>query len=193
MRVHGKEKIKRRLDISLKPKYRDYLPEIKEDFNNICGYCGKSIKVTKNTFEIDHFVPISFAPELKNEYSNLVYSCYTCNRKKSKTWPTNNKLVFHNDKEGFVDPATDEYDLHLERLADGTIQPITEVGEYMCNEVFKFKLRPIKEIWICEQIVVKQEELQRKIENMTPEEYCQYIKLDMQLKALMNLLFSKKE
>lgn len=193
MRVHGKDKISRRKNVLSKAKYGDYLLELQEDFHFICGYCGKSIKVTKNTFEIDHFVPKSLAPELENEYSDLVYACFTCNRKKSNKWPTKDKLVHHNDIVGFVDPATDEYDLHLERLANGEIKPISEVGKYMCNDVFKFKLRPIKEIWICEQIITKQEELQSKIEKMTPEERYEYIELDIQLKSLMNILFSRKE
>lgn len=84
MRVHGEIKIARREAVDNKTDYQDYRDELKEDFGHICGYCGKSEKVTKNTFEIDHFVPKFFAPERKNGYKNLVYSCFTCNRKKSK-------------------------------------------------------------------------------------------------------------
>lgn len=37
--------------------------------------------MTKNAFEIDHFVPQRIAPERENDYSNPVYACYECNRK----------------------------------------------------------------------------------------------------------------
>lgn len=193
MRIHGEVKINRRKDVARKNQYRDYLIDLQKDFCYICGYCGKSIKVTKNTFEIDHFIPKSFAPELEHEYTNLVYSCFTCNRKKSKKWPTADKNIHHDNKVGFIDPATDEYDLHLERLLDGSIRPLTEVGEYMCNKVFKFNLRPIKEIWLCEEIVSRQEQLESKISQMTPKESYEYIEINMQLKSLMQNLFSKKE
>lgn len=193
MRIHGEVQIRRRRDIKIKSKYGEYLEDLKDDFHSICGYCGKSIKVTKNTFEIDHLVPKSFAPDLENEYSNLVYSCFTCNRKKSKKWPTEDKDLHHNDKVGFADPASEEYDLHLARLSDGNIQPLTEVGKYMCNKVFKFNLRPIREIWMCEQIISRQEKLEGKISKMTFEESQEYIEINQQLKALMQELFSKKE
>ncbi len=193
MRIHGKVNIVRRKNIIQKTNYQDYLPELQEDFHYICGYCGKSIKVTKHAFEPDHFIPKSFAPDLENEYCNLVYSCFTCNRKKSKKWPTEDKAVHHNDKVGFVDPASKEYDLHLERMNDGEIHPLTPVGQYMCNKVFKFGLRPIKEIWLCEEIISRQEKLEGKISEMTPDESKEYIEINKQLKELMQLLFSKKE
>lgn len=44
--------------------------------------------MTKNAIEIDHFVPQRIAPERENDYSNLVYACYECNRKKSGKWPS---------------------------------------------------------------------------------------------------------
>ena len=81
MRVHINNIIVRRQNVVSKSDYKDYRQELREDFCCICGYCGKSEKITKNAFEIDHFMPKSVAPELEKEYSNLVYSCYTCNRK----------------------------------------------------------------------------------------------------------------
>ena len=66
--------------------YHMYLPELREDFHYMCGYCGKTEKITKNAFEIDHFIPRKYAEDRKNDYNNLVYSCYVCNRKKSSKW-----------------------------------------------------------------------------------------------------------
>ena len=34
-------------------------------------------------------------------------------------------------EEGFVDPCTEEYDKHLERLTDGSIAGTTPLGKYM--------------------------------------------------------------
>ncbi len=74
-RVHGNKKLRRRQGIQKKDRYQDYMPELKEDFQEVCGYCGKSVKVTKNQFEPYHFVPKIKAPERECDYYNLVYSC----------------------------------------------------------------------------------------------------------------------
>ena len=193
MRVHGNIVVFRRKNVVSKSDYKDYLQELKEDFRGICGYCGKSEQVTKNAFEIDHFTPRAIAPELEKKYSNLVYCCYTCNRKKSSKWPTNDKNICNDGKKGFVDPASTEYDKHLIRLEDGTIEGVTELGKYMCNSVFKFQMRPMKEIWICTKIYEKQKKLEEKISQMTLEDGKEYIKLNKELKELTSLLFTKKE
>jgi uncharacterized protein (TIGR02646 family) len=192
MRVHGKVIIKRRNNIEYKSDYTKYLPELKEDFHCICGYCGKSKRVARKGFEIDHFIPKSFDKSLTNEYGNLVYSCYLCNRKKSSNWPTNDKNIHHNESVGFVDPATDEYDLHIERKEDGNINPITKVGEYMC-ETFQFSQRPIKESWKCERIFELQEELENKLSELTLEECKKYIEINIEVKKMTDYLFENRE
>lgn len=57
MRIHGDKVIKRRSGLEQRSDYHEYLPELREDFKCMCGYCGKTERVTKNAFEIDHFVP----------------------------------------------------------------------------------------------------------------------------------------
>jgi len=55
-------------------------------YNYKCGYCGNSIDSINSTlFEIDHYIcESSFeSKELAGEISNLVLSCYDCNRAKS--------------------------------------------------------------------------------------------------------------
>ena len=93
MRVHGDKVIKRRPQIKRKSNYHDYLPDLQEDFYHMCGYCGKTEDVTRNAFEIDHFVPQKYDESRKNDYNNLVYSCYVCNRKKASNWPSKNAGV----------------------------------------------------------------------------------------------------
>lgn len=73
--------IRRRTAIDKRTNYRKYLPELREDFQYICGYCGKPESITKNAFEIDHFVPRKYDKSRANDYTNLVYSCCVCNRK----------------------------------------------------------------------------------------------------------------
>ena len=119
MRIHGDKVIKRRLGLEERSDYHEYLPELREDFQHICGYCGKTERVTKNAFEIDHFVPKKYAKSRENDYSNLVYSCYVCNRKKASKWPSEDAEVQFIEEKGFVDPATDEYDKHMERKQTG--------------------------------------------------------------------------
>jgi uncharacterized protein (TIGR02646 family) len=193
MRVHGNVTITRRNNTESKTDYHDYLNDISDDFGHICGYCGKREVITTKGFEIDHFVPKSIDPERETDYSNLVYSCFTCNRKKSKKWPTQDKNTTHNGLVGFIDPASQEYDLHLHREKDGMIEGLTEIGKYMCLQVFKFSVRPIKELWVCSEILAKQEIIESKISNLSLEDKEDYINLNIQLKELRQCLFSKRE
>lgn len=157
-RIHGDKKIIRRINIKKKTKYRDYLNELKADFQDICGYCGKPTSVTKNTFEIDHFVPQKIDKDRVNDYTNLVYSCFQCNRKKSRKWPTGDANIPNDGKVGFVDPASQEFDKHLERLPNGKIIGKTEVGNYMIK-AFAFDKRPMCELWKLTLLLNKRDKL----------------------------------
>ena len=145
-RVHGDKKIVRRPNIDKKANYKEYLKDLRIDFQDICGYCGKPTRVTKQGFEIDHFVPKRIDKDRINDYTNLVYSCFQCNRKKAKKWPTEDANLPNDGKVGFVDPAGSKYDDHLERLPNGNIISKTEVGSYMIK-AFSFDKRPMSEIW----------------------------------------------
>lgn len=193
MRVHGDKEIKRRTNIEKRNNYRDYKCELSEDFYHMCGYCGKLESVTTNGFEPAHFVPFRIAPERECDYSNLVNSCYTCNHKKLGKWPTEDKNIPNNGNTGFVDPTSEEFDKHLSRRDDGTIIGISDVGKYMCNDVFKFNIRPIREIWLCSQIILKKEIMQKKLEKLSESEKSEYIRLDIQLEKLNKYLFEKRE
>lgn len=192
MRVHGDKVIRRRSDIEKKSDYRSYLAELREDFGYMCGYCGKTETITRNAFEIDHFVPKKYDKNRVNDYTNLVYSCYVCNRKKSSKWPSKDGNVQFVEEMGFVDPATNDYDKHLERTADGTIHGKTETGKYM-EKVFAFNLRPMREIWQLMQLEKKKKQLRDRINTATPDELHIYIKIDSLLKSLEGTLFQNKE
>ena len=176
MRVHGDKIIKRRSEIKRKSDYHNYLTELREDFQHICGYCGKTESITKNAFEIDHFVPKKYDKNRVNDYTNLVYSCYMCNRKKASKWPSKNGQIQFDGKKGFIDPTTEDYDKHLGRNLDGTIYGKTETGKYM-EEAFAFNLRPMREIWQLMQLDEKKKMLRAKINESTSEE--KHINIEM--------------
>lgn len=192
-RVHGEIKITRKKDVRSGSPYSQYRESLREDFHRICGYCGKSEFVTKNAFEIDHFVPQRIAPERENDYSNLVYACYECNRKKSGKWPSEDEHIQFLDGRGFVDPASDDYDEHLERDASGRIIGKTAAGKYMVEEGFKFGQRPMQEIYKASLLIEKMQQFEEKMKELSEEEARSYIEISVTLRALQNLLFENKE
>ncbi len=193
MRIHQKMQIVRRTDVPQKNDYRDYLPDLAEDFHHICGYCGKTEQVTKNAFEIDHFVPIKTDAARKTDYSNLVYACFQCNRKKSNKWPTNDKAKHNDGIVGFVDPTTEEYDLHVGRASTGEIEHYTPIGKYMCKKAFLFHLRPMSKIWLAMQIIEKKEMLRERFEGLPTEAKSDYVAIDKELDSLYQFFFKKHE
>lgn len=192
MRVHGCLKLTRR-NMTEEMDYRKYEDELREDFCGACGYCGKSELVTKKGFEIDHFVPQDINPTRRNDYSNLVYSCFTCNRKKSNKWPTGDSDMPNDGHKGLVDPTSEEYDLHLKREEDGAIVPLSELGKYMSEKVFLFHKRPTATVWKAMEICRLKDKLVERAEHLSIEEYQEYIAIDQELNALLNYLFKSKE
>ena len=173
--------------------YKKYENELREDFNHICGYCGKSERVTKKGFENDHFVPQDIDPTRCNDYNNLVYSCFTCNRKKSSKWPTQDPNKANDGIRGLVDPATDEFDSHLCRNSTGEIISTSDLGEYMRKKVFLFHKRPTSTVWKSMEICRLKDKLAAKSEHLSKEEYREYISIDGELDELLNYLFESKE
>lgn len=192
MRVHGRYRIERRADLEQRG-YKKYEPELREDFHRICGYCGKSEAVTKKGFEIDHFVPRTLAKGLTDCYGNLVYSCFTCNRKKGAKWPTEDTAIAHNGIVGFCDPATEEYDSHLQRDDNGRIISCSSVGEYMLKKAFCFDKRPTDVVWKAMQIIEMKQDLRSKWGSLSREDKDEYMKIDEELESLLGYIFEKKE
>lgn len=118
-------KPERRSTVPIKSHYRSYKMEIREDFNNRCGYCDDLDRYPTWYFSIDHFVPRNpngwthSIPD--NAYTNLVYACHFCNSSKSNKWPTSNASICHMDWKGFVDPTSNEYTALFYRWTKGEI------------------------------------------------------------------------
>lgn len=189
MRIHGDVRITRRGTVDPENDYKKYREPLAEDFKNICGYCGKHINVSRRGFEIDHFVPITTDATRETDYTNLVFSCFTCNRKKSKKWPTQDKNLCHNGQCGFVDPTTEEYDSHLGRNLNGLIEHYSDVGKYMYN-VFKFELRPTDKVWKTMELIKYKKRLREIKETISLDEY---IEIDKAIDDLLEYLLGKGE
>jgi len=127
-------------------------PDLKEDFHGHCAYCFSLDEYRHTFFEVDHFIPKTFFEPLGNitvtDYRNLVYACKFCNNKKLAIWPSKSETVYHNGKEGFIDPCTDEIENHLYRTDDGGIMWKTELGKWIFNTLnFDERQDVIKVIW----------------------------------------------
>jgi len=184
----------RDLTIPVKSSYRDYIDQLRIDFNSRCGYCDSFDKRRTNDFEIDHFVPKKVFEELKpNDYHNLVYACKSCNRSKSGKWPSNNEKINVVDNTGFIDPCKNDYDLNFSRDDNGEIDWVTDHGKWMYKELSLFNPE--------HSILWKLEKLMRTIQIgiQLSEEKPDNIKIIKGLNALfliqesyLNLLFDAK-
>lgn len=127
----------RRNGVARAARYQDYKPFLREDFNFSCGYCASWDRFCggANFFHVDHFAPKKPFDQLLLEYSNLVYSCPFCNGGKSNKWIGDDPHVSHNGVEGFVDPCSAEFDLHLDRTGDGRFIALSPVGSYMLRHL----------------------------------------------------------
>lgn len=146
-------------------KYGDYKTLLREDFHQRCGYCGDHDFFRDTYYEVDHFVPKDLDPTKEKQYSNLVYSCRTCNNTKRKKWPTNDIDKPNDGKEGFVDPCSPSYSQHFERLSDGSINAKTELGTWMWkNLAFSNPSHRIK--WMLEELRIEL----RKLDSLNIED-----------------------
>ncbi|MDU8456213.1 HNH endonuclease [Pseudomonas syringae group sp. J254-4] len=143
----------RRAAVEQKTRYSLYKLELREDFISKCGYCDTPDYYSggKRGFHIDHFAPKSKFHALKNEYSNLVYCCPTCNIGKSDDWPGESSDTSYIGEVGYVDPCHPDYHNHLARGGDGAILPLTPLGAYI-HKKLKFSLRRRQICWLMERM-----------------------------------------
>jgi len=143
---------KRRNNIKVVSNHRMYRTDLRKDFNNRCGYCNDIDTWRFNRFEIDHFVPQKHLKTISStDYSNLVYSCRSCNNAKRAKWPSGDENIHNDGNIGFIDPCDDDYNKQFDRLDTGRIIYKTNLGEWMYNEMKLYK--PQHEIiWNIEQL-----------------------------------------
>ncbi|TPM30867.1 HNH endonuclease [Mesorhizobium sp. B2-3-4] len=146
--------------------YQSYRADLKRDFQGACGYCGdEDVRVDAVVFHIDHFAPKSRFPDLAVSYHNLVYACRYCNVSKSDHWIGKDAAVHHDGKQGFIDPCSEDYEKHLQRLTSGRIVGKTELGRYI---VGKLKLNLIRHelLWQARRARKLRDEVERLIDEL---------------------------
>ena len=125
------------------------------------------------------------------DYSNLVYSCRSCNNFKRAKWPTKDENLPNNGFVGFIDPCDEMYPIQFCRDLSGAIFPKTQLGKWMWSALNLGN--PIHRIkWTLEQLKVILDELET-LEIESPIELkhvlkinCLYRKLETQLKGKPN-------
>jgi|SRR6185437_7235901 len=132
--------------------HTEHREELIKDFQKRCGYCDDVDTWRFAWFEIDHFVPQKHLKTIKStDYSNLVYSCRSCNNAKRAHWPTGNEHIHNNNYIGFIDPCSAQYNDQFTRSDSGRIIPETAIGEWMYNKL-KFYKPQHEIIWNIEQL-----------------------------------------
>ena len=63
-RVHGDKIIKRRTNYRKENDIQKYTKILKEDFGNMCGYCGKDFNIIKCPYQKDHLIPEDIAKKV---------------------------------------------------------------------------------------------------------------------------------
>jgi hypothetical protein len=134
--------------------YRSFKPHLATDFKNKCGYtdCSDFWFGGMGNFHIDHFVPWKSypgQPNLKTDYSNLVYCCSYVNILKS------------NDETDYIDPCNVDFNQHFSRGIDGTILPNgnSSAANYMFKKLKLYMLR-YRIIWMLDSINDRMEKLE---------------------------------
>lgn len=106
-------------------KYGQYRQVLRADFFHSCAYCtlteaeGGGIR-----FAIDHYEPQNSRPDLVDEYSNLMWSCDTCNLYKSDRTPPEKARA---QGVRFFRPDEDQYLDHFRRVKT-RLEDITRTG-----------------------------------------------------------------
>jgi hypothetical protein len=82
-------------------------------------------------YNVEHFKPSSKFPALEREYSNLLWSCPSCNSAKGGHWPTPHQLE---RGERWLDPTTDNMGEHL-RVNGDQVEPCSPTGAWFIRRL----------------------------------------------------------
>ncbi|WP_437580153.1 HNH endonuclease [Sorangium sp. So ce887] len=106
--------------------YLEYRDQLREDFWFSCAYCSVSeIEARGIAFEVDHYRPQARFGALRDDYSNLFWSCDICNGLKGDLPPDEDY------ERGFRFLKVDEDDptQHLELEETFRVRPLTPIGK----------------------------------------------------------------
>lgn len=113
-------------------EYGEYKKYLRRDFFHSCAYCTMAeFEAHAIRFTIDHYEPQHAREDLINEYSNLMWSCDTCNTRKGERYPPEEARA-----EGFrfFRPDVDIRDEHFER-SDLLLKSKSNVGSFTIDAV----------------------------------------------------------
>jgi len=154
-------------------RYRDTY--LRPDFQYRCAYCltHEFYFLQGDGGEIDHFRPLHAAEHdfsrLKNEYSNLYWTCGQCNTEKGNVWPAEAEYA-----EGyrFLDPCIEDHDDHWETHADGTVTAKTNTGHFTIQfiRLNRKRLIELRRLLSAYQQKVAALELELKRRDLTTEQ-----------------------
>lgn len=116
-----------RTDVGVRSHYSDYREELRYDFFFSCAYCTiMESEAAGFSFQIDHYVPQSVDGAERHTYSNLMWSCDSCNRKKGAIVLPKEAIA---SGFRFFKADTDDFFAHF-RLNGEALEWITPVGEF---------------------------------------------------------------
>lgn len=110
-----------------------------------CGYCGVSERDIGAELTYDHFKPQSAGGG--DDAPNIVYSCHACNERKGDYW--SDDPATH-----LLHPLNDDLTLHLREEQDGTLTPLTPLGQIYIKQLQLN--RPPLVVWRLERILDRQ-------------------------------------
>jgi HNH endonuclease len=120
--------------------YRKFKAKIAEDCNYRCVYCDGhgSCFGGLEMMEMDHFRPKrqGYFPHLKDDPTNLLLSCRSCNGKKSDDWPLDPAHAeSHADGVGYIDPFLVSRSNYFEVQDDGVLFAKKPSASYMIEQL----------------------------------------------------------
>ena len=119
----------------LKKNYREYRPQVREDFLRRCHYClAAEPIVVEGNFVIDHFKPQKeFRGHISaHAFLNLYYACFACNKTKLEKWPS---AALRACEIGFVDLCTHNFEQHFRLRRDGVLEALTKSASYTIDMI----------------------------------------------------------
>ena len=108
----------------------DLRQQVREHFENRCGYCQTDQALTVTTFEVEHITPRSAGGG--TVFDNLCFACPTCNRCKSNRTVAIDPAT--NQEVPLYRPNHDDWPDHFTWSDDGTeIISLTPTGRATVN------------------------------------------------------------
>jgi hypothetical protein len=111
--------------------YKKYKPYLKREFFDVCIYCRTPDKLKgSDNYGVEHYKPKKQFPYLKTDYTNLLYACNTCNRRKRDTWPSASEIAMGRF---ILNPCLHRMSEHLRLMPNGEIDVRTSAGEVLVD------------------------------------------------------------